>query len=38
MSVPLDGVEELMLVVTDAGDGISCDHADWLNARLLGNQ
>jgi hypothetical protein len=37
-SVPLDGVEELTLVVTDAGDGISCDHADWLNARLLGNQ
>ena len=38
VSVPLDGVEELTLVVTDAGDGISCDHADWLNARLLGNQ
>jgi hypothetical protein len=38
VALPLDGAEELLLVVTDAGDGIYCDHADWLNARLLGNQ
>ena len=37
VSVPLDGVEELLLVVTDAGDGINCDHADWADARLIGN-
>ena len=35
-SVPLAGVEELKLVVTDAGDGIDCDHADWADAMLLG--
>jgi hypothetical protein len=38
VSVPLDGVDELTLVVTDAGDGINCDHADWGDARLVGNQ
>ncbi|MCX7598787.1 MAG: NPCBM/NEW2 domain-containing protein [Armatimonadetes bacterium] len=37
VSIPLDGVEELELVVTDAGDGITCDHADWADAKLLGN-
>ena len=37
VSLPLDGVEELLLVVTDAGDGNNCDHADWGNARLIGN-
>jgi hypothetical protein len=26
---------ELRLVVDDAGDGISCDHADWVNAGFL---
>jgi hypothetical protein len=38
ISVPLDGVEEMALVVTDAGDGITCDHADWADARLIGNR
>ena len=38
ISIPLDGAEELTLVVTDAGDGITCDHADWANARLIGNR
>jgi hypothetical protein len=38
VSVPLDGVDELTLIVTDAGDGINCDHADWADARLIGNQ
>ena len=29
VSVNIAGMEELRLVVTDAGDGNSCDHADW---------
>ena len=37
VSIPLDGIEELELVVTDGGDGITCDHADWAEARLFGN-
>jgi hypothetical protein len=37
VSVSLDGVEELLLIVTDAGDGINSDHADWADARLIGN-
>jgi len=35
VNVPLAGAQELMLVVTDAGDGITCDVADWANARLV---
>lgn len=27
--------KELRLVVTDAGDGIACDHADWVNAGFI---
>jgi hypothetical protein len=38
IAIPLDGEEELTLIVTDAGDGITCDHADWANARLIGNR
>ena len=38
VSLSLDGAEELLLVVTDAGDGITCDHADWADARLIGNR
>ena len=38
ISIPLDGAEEMTLIVTDAGDGITCDHADWANARLIGNR
>ena len=38
VSLSLDGVDELLLEVTDAGDGISCDHADWADARLIGNK
>jgi hypothetical protein len=33
--VPLEGVTELELYVDCADDGISCDHADWAEARLL---
>lgn len=32
--VPIEGASELRLEVADAGDGISCDMANWTNARL----
>jgi len=32
--VDISGVRMLKLVVTDAGDGITDDHADWLNPKL----
>jgi hypothetical protein len=37
VSIDLDvtGAQMLRLVVDDAGDGTSFDHADWANARLL---
>ncbi|PYE55759.1 NPCBM/NEW2 domain-containing protein [Deinococcus yavapaiensis] len=35
-SVNVSGVNELKLVVTDAGDGVNYDHADWVNT-VLGN-
>jgi len=38
VQVSLDGADVLELVVTDADDGINCDHADWVNARLIGNR
>jgi hypothetical protein len=34
IAAELDGVNELALVVTKAGDGNANDHADWGNARL----
>jgi hypothetical protein len=34
VSIPVSGVGELSLVVTDAGDGISGDHADWIEPTL----
>ncbi|MBM3499532.1 MAG: hypothetical protein FJX74_12770, partial [Armatimonadetes bacterium] len=34
LSVSVAGAQVLTLRVTDAGDGITCDCADWLNARL----
>jgi hypothetical protein len=33
-SVDLDDAEQLRLVVTDAGNGNTLDHADWANARV----
>lgn len=33
--VDITGVRMLKLVVTDGGDGITDDHADWLNPKLL---
>lgn len=35
VSIPVTGAQELRLVVTDAGDGIACDCANWANARLV---
>ncbi|MBI0446275.1 NPCBM/NEW2 domain-containing protein [Deinococcus sp. DB0503] len=34
LNVNVSGVQQLKLVVTDAGDSISYDHADWANAKL----
>ena len=36
IDLPAAGVNELKLVVTNAGDGNSNDHADWANARVTG--
>ena len=35
MDLDLSGVKKLMLTVTDAGDGINFDHADWADARFM---
>ncbi len=35
ITVPLDGARELALEVGDAGDGISCDQADWADAKVV---
>jgi len=35
ISVPVTNVSVLKLEVTDGGNGINCDHADWANARLI---
>jgi len=34
VDVDIAGVDQLRLISTDAGDGISCDHATWAMARL----
>ncbi|MBB4688655.1 NPCBM/NEW2 domain-containing protein [Amycolatopsis jiangsuensis] len=34
LDVPLDGVQAVDLVVTDAGDGTNSDHADWADAAI----
>jgi hypothetical protein len=34
ITVDLRGVNELKLVVTDGGNGISCDHANWADATI----
>jgi hypothetical protein len=35
ISIPVAGAYELRLVVTDAGDGITCDCSNWADARLI---
>jgi hypothetical protein len=37
ISIPVEGAYELRLVVTDAGDGITCDCAHWADAKLIAN-
>lgn len=34
VSVDLQGADEFTLEVTDGGDGVSCDQADWVEARV----
>jgi len=34
VSVPLHGIRELALIVTDGGDGPAFDHADWADVKL----
>jgi alpha-galactosidase len=34
LAVDVTGIETLWLVVTDGGDGIACDHADWADAKF----
>jgi alpha-galactosidase len=34
VAVPLDGAREFSIQVGDAGDGISCDQANWADARV----
>ncbi len=36
VKVDIEGAEQLHLVVTDGGDGIACDWADWAKPRLVG--
>jgi hypothetical protein len=36
VEVPTEGAAEIRLVVSDADDGASYDHADWANAALVG--
>jgi len=35
IDVDLTGAKELILVVNDGGNGPSCDHADWINPKIL---
>lgn len=35
VDVDLQGAKELVLVVTDGGNGASCDHADWIEPKLI---
>jgi hypothetical protein len=35
INVSVAGVQELKLRMTDGGNGFSCDHGDWANARLV---
>ncbi|MGE3808024.1 MAG: PVC-type heme-binding CxxCH protein [Gemmataceae bacterium] len=35
VDIDIKGAKELYLIVTDAGDGIACDWADWAEPRLI---
>ncbi|MGB0409121.1 MAG: NPCBM/NEW2 domain-containing protein [Opitutales bacterium] len=34
VDVPIAGVDRLQLMVEDGGNGIGCDHANWVNAKI----
>lgn len=34
LSAEVSGADTVQLVVTDGGDGVDSDHADWTDARL----
>ncbi|MFP6761994.1 MAG: DUF1549 domain-containing protein, partial [Planctomycetaceae bacterium] len=38
IDVAIRGAEQLFLVVSDGGNGKSCDHADWIEPELVGPQ
>ena len=38
IDVDIRGAKQLYLVVSDGGNGKSCDHADWIAPRLIGPQ
>lgn len=38
VDVDVTAAKQLYLVITDAGDGRSCDHADWIQPRLVGSE
>ena len=37
INVNISGVKQLHLIVSDSGDGIDYDHADWANAKIVYN-
>jgi hypothetical protein len=38
VNVDIAGAKKLYLVVTDGGDGINWDHADWIEPKLIGKK
>ncbi|MFT5470397.1 MAG: hypothetical protein ACI8UO_005525 [Verrucomicrobiales bacterium] len=38
IDVDIRGAKQLFLVVSDGGNGKSCDHADWVEPRLIGDK
>lgn len=38
IDVDISGAKQLFLVVSDGGNGNSCDHSDWIAPRLVGNE
>lgn len=38
IDVPVKGVDTLQLIVTDGGNGIADDHADWAGAKLVASE
>lgn len=38
IDVNIKGAKQLFLVVSDGGNGNSCDHADWIAPRLVGDK